>query len=378
MKSVFSPRRGFSTGACAAAAAKAAAYFLYGKPVKTASLFLPWNSPGAVEVEFSIVNPKIGEGWACCGVVKDAGDDPDVTNGLEITAAVHCLKSVPETVSLPNVSSTEDSISIFIEGGEGVGTVTKAGLAPAVGESAINPIPREMIKRSVLEALRDVKDRTEKIFKVVVSIPGGEEVAKKTLNGRLGILGGLSILGTTGIVIPTSIDAWKAAIDASLDVALASGLRKVVLSVGRSSEAAAQLLFSDLPPEAFVLIGDHAGYAIKASASRGLKIILAGQFAKFCKIASGLQDTNVREAWLNPEFMRKILLDAGFSGFDAVLNKKRVSARRIMETLLKDDDRGVFSAITEKVAGFAETLAGEEVGAVLFDYGKNCLARRSV
>jgi len=372
MKHIASPRRGFSTGACATAAAKAAALLLIGKPRKSVSLFLPWNSPEATNVDFPVVNREGGDGWASCAVVKDAGDDPDVTNGLEIRAAVHEMRG---NGGCSVTTSGKKSVALKIEGGEGVGRVTKPGLAPPVGGPAINPVPLEMIERSVSEILENEKSCEGKAFRVVISVPDGKEAAKKTLNARLGIIGGISILGTTGIVIPTSIDAWLATIDASLDVAEANGCRQVVLSVGRSSEAAAQRLFPDLPPEAFVLIGDHAGYAFKAAGARKMQIILAGQFAKFCKIASGLLDTNVRNAGLDPSFMRKILLDAGFAGFDEIFDGNRVSARLIMEKILTPDDRGVFKMVTRKAAEVAASVVGVEVGAALFDYNKKCLAR---
>jgi cobalt-precorrin-5B (C1)-methyltransferase len=203
-------------------------------------------------------------------------------------------------------------------------------------------------------------------------------VASRTLNARLGIEGGISILGTTGIVIPMSTDAWRATVDAGLDVAQAGGVERVVLSHGRSSEAAAQVLFAgELPAEAFVLMGDHVGYALEGAADRRLGIVLAGQFAKFCKVAAGHFATHVKDSALDLGVLARLLREAGFPAADAERALNANTAREVFQRLAREGDRGVFRALTEMVAERASQRIGERVGvaAVLFGYDKAPLAR---
>jgi len=202
---------------------------------------------------------------------------------------------------------------IIIEGGTGVGRVTKPGLAVPVGEWAINPVPRRMITEAVLRVFPPHSSPLTP--HILISIPNGEELAKKTLNARLGIIGGLSILGSTGIVKPISSQAWIDTIDAALDVALACGCTTLVLSTGRTSELAAQRYFSrtdagaihraptgttPLPEECYIMMGDYVGHALRACSRKGVKeIILAGQFAKLLKIACGHEQTHVSSSQLD-------------------------------------------------------------------------------
>ncbi|HSC70272.1 MAG TPA: cobalt-precorrin-5B (C(1))-methyltransferase CbiD, partial [Candidatus Methylomirabilis sp.] len=209
-------RHGYTTGACAAAAAKGAALILRDqKMVDEVEINLPAGWPAV----FRLHGQRLVGNTASCYVIKDAGDDPDVTNGAEIHVSI--------------AVEFFTSHRIVLQGGDGVGRVTKPGLAVPVGEWAINPVPRQMILEGVKEVL--AVRCIPATFTVTVSIPNGEELAKKTLNERLGIVGGLSILGTTGIVKPVSTKAWTDTIDAAIDVALACGSRTVVLSTGRTS-----------------------------------------------------------------------------------------------------------------------------------------------
>lgn len=373
-------RTGFTTGACAAAAAKGATLLLGRSPAPSpfsVSLRLPWGAPDAAGRNFDLVGCTQSGRSAECGVVKDAGDDPDVTDGVEIRAAVSREGSAPGAAGVP-------PLEIVVEAGPGVGRVTKPGLALPVGEAAINPVPREMIRAAVAEALAEAGVPAGGTLRVVVSVPRGEEVAARTLNARLGILGGLSILGTTGIVIPLSADAWRATVDAALDVARAAGAPFVVLSHGRSSESAAQVLFSELPPESFVLMGDHVGYSLDAAASRGLPVVLAGQFAKFCKVASGFFETHVKDSALDRGLLRELLAESGFPAGEAEAALEANTAREVFHRLLERGDRGVFQALARRVARrAAERMAdgGETpvaVAAVLFGYDKALLARGGV
>ncbi len=282
-------RHGYTTGACAAAAAKGAAQMLRDQHrVEEVELILPTGEA----VRFTVQGQVFDAMAASCYVRKDAGDDPDVTNGAEIHAAVRFEEG-----------TWRRGEHLLIEGGTGIGRVTKPGLAVAVGEWAINPVPRRMIRHAVTEvfAIRCLDTR----LRVTISIPSGEELAKKTLNERLGIVGGLSILGTTGIVRPVSTEAWTDTIDTAIDVALASGCDTVVLSTGRTSELVAQEYLrrgGELPEEAFVMMGDHVGHALRACARRRVgRVVLAGQCGKFLKIACGHEQTHVASSALDLE-----------------------------------------------------------------------------
>ena len=281
-------RSGYTTGACAAAAAKGAALMLkHQMTVREVTIELP----AGCSATFRLSGQNYSVNAASCFVIKDAGDDPDITNGAEVHATVSRIPSQP-----PFDSAVK---SINVVGGKGIGRVTKPGLAVAPGEWAINPVPRRMIEEAAVSALSSLISQPS-TFNIVISIPDGEERSKKTLNARLGIIGGLSILGTTGIVRPISAKAWTDTIDAALDVAKACGCETVVLSTGRTSELAAQnflkrkngvvqhtaSLFDppqplapcsssgpsvcslNLPEEAYIMMGDHIAYAeIRISAA---------------------------------------------------------------------------------------------------------------
>jgi len=283
-------RSGFTTGACAAAAAKGAALMLREQLlIDEVEINLPIGSAAS----FRLHGQKLTATGAACYVVKDAGDDPDITNGAEIHAAISI-----EYFSPPR---------IILQGGQGIGRVTKPGLAVKVGDWAINPVPRSMIMEAVKEILAM---RCPATFTITVSIPDGEERARKTLNARLGIIGGLSILGTTGIVLPISAKAWTDTLDCAVDVALASAGSTLVLSTGRTSELVAEKHLglraqgsapgNQLAEESFVMMGDHVGYALRSCLRKGVKeVILAGQFAKLLKIACGHEQTHVSSSALD-------------------------------------------------------------------------------
>ena len=261
-------RRGWTTGACAAAAAKAACELLWGDaPARDVTITLPRGEAPT----FAIAHSARGDGWAEVGITKDAGDDPDVTHGALVISRV-----------------TPGGDGLRYAAGEGVGQVTKPGLPIAVGEPSINPVPRKMIA----EAVGDACARFEKAadLEVRVSIPGGEELAKKTWNPRLGIEGGLSILGTTGIVRPFSCAAWIASIHRGIDVARADGLEHVAGCTGATSERIVQGLHT-LPDHAMLDMGDFAGGLLKYLAKHPVpKITIGGGIGKMTKLAQGAGD----------------------------------------------------------------------------------------
>ncbi|TLM67137.1 MAG: cobalamin biosynthesis protein CbiD [Deltaproteobacteria bacterium] len=309
-------RHGFTTGACAAAAAKGAALLLRDqRPVETVELPLP----AGIAATFPLRGQRFDARSAACCVVKDAGDDPDVTNGCEVWAQVST-----------GGGEGEDGNQVIITGGAGIGRVTKPGLAVAVGEWAINPVPRRMISEAVQSVFANHGSRIS--VHVTVSIPDGEERARRTLNARLGIVGGLSILGTTGVVTPISHQAWTDTIDAALGVALASGCTRVLASTGRSSEAVAERQVA-LPEEAFILMGDHVGHLAAACARRGVaELVVAAQFAKLVKIACGHPQTHAAVADLD---LAALTGWARAAGLDAALIERLEWAHTARELYLE-------------------------------------------
>ncbi len=257
-------RSGFSTGACAAAAAKAAALAAAGLEVD-----------GAVEIRFpdgSRATLPVARARAVVGggeavVVKDAGDDPDITNGATVTVSVHPAEGWR------------------FEAGEGVGTVTKPGLQMPPGEAAINPAPRSMIQAALEEC-----GWTGACIRV--SIPGGAELAERTFNPRLGVVGGLSILGTAGIVRPFSMEAIRATVSCALDVARASGFDSVCLVPGHLGERAARTAFP-LGAEQVVEVSNEWGHALDEARDKGFRaLLLVGHPGKIAKLAEGHFDTH--------------------------------------------------------------------------------------
>lgn len=283
-------RRGWTTGTCSAAAAKAAASALAtGTPCARVDIGLPRTGK---RVEFEVERTVIGDGWAEAVVVKDAGDDPDVTNGAHLTARVGWASD-------PGVQ---------IAGGAGVGVVTKPGLGLEVGGPAINPVPRSQIANAVAEVL----DVTAVGVRVVISVPEGEAMARKTTNRRLGILGGISILGTSGIVRPYSTAAWRASVGQAIDVMAAQGLSRFVLSTGGRTEEAAKGLYPDLDEVCFIDVGDFTGYALKRAVRKGLRrCAFVGMAGKLSKLAAGVMMTHWTRSAVDVDLLACLTEDAG-------------------------------------------------------------------
>jgi len=287
-------RTGWTTGTCAAAAAKAASKVLItGEPQGRVEVRLPKKGEER-RVSFEVERCEVGDGWAEAVVVKDAGDDPDVTHGARLTVRV----------------SWKDEPGIALHRGEGVGVVTKPGLGLPVGGPAINDVPRRMISYSVEEVL----DPNERGVRVVVSVPGGEDMAEKTTNARLGIVGGISILGTTGIVRPFSTAAWAASVVQAVDVMGAQGLDTFVLSTGGLTERAAMRLLPDLEEVCFIEVGDFTGQAIKGAVKNGLRRgIFVGMAGKLAKLAAGVMMTHWTRSKVDNELLAEITAGAGGS-----------------------------------------------------------------
>lgn len=264
-------RRGYTTGMCAAAAAKAATLLLFGQALPEEVEVL---TPGGLALNLKIYAWEKDSGWARCCVVKDAGDDPDVTNGLAIWATVR-----------------ETDGDVQIRGGPGVGVVTRPGLAVPPGQPAINPIPGQIIKSEVKKALPAGCG-----VEITISAPKGEKVAAKTMNPRLGIAGGISILGTTGIVEPVSEEAWKTSLVPQIAQAVALGYQDLVFTPGRRGERWATERYG-LPAEAVVQMSNFVGYLLAEAVRLGVKkVLLFGHQGKLLKVAAGIFHTHSRVA----------------------------------------------------------------------------------
>ncbi|MEM9441843.1 MAG: cobalt-precorrin-5B (C(1))-methyltransferase [Pseudomonadota bacterium] len=287
-------RRGWTTGACAAAATKAAYLGLlthrFPDPVQI-------TLPKGERPCFELVEARRCDQGARAAVEKDAGDDPDVTHGAIISARV-CRGDPGSGV-------------IFIAG-DGVGVVTMPGLPVAVGEPAINPGPRGLIRKIVQEIARSHGDSGD--LEVTISIPGGVKLAKKTANERLGIVGGLSILGTTGVVIPYSCSAWIASIHRGIDVARAAGFDHIAAATGSTSEKAVRT-FYNLPKQALIEMGDFVGGTLKYLRKHPVpRVTIAGGFAKISKLATGHLDLHSKRSEVDIANLAGLLAKRGASG----------------------------------------------------------------
>ncbi|WP_417671704.1 cobalt-precorrin-5B (C(1))-methyltransferase [Roseibium sp.] len=283
-------RRGWTTGACATGAAKAAFQALatgaFPDPVDI-------TLPRGGSTSFCLAQQAMGDGRATAAIIKDAGDDPDVTHGALVSVSVRLL---------------EAGSGIVFRAGSGVGTVTRPGLPIPPGEPAINPVPRQMITQAISDvaAVTNCPADTE----VTISIENGEELAKKTLNGRLGIVGGLSVLGTTGIVRPFSCAAWIASIHRGIDVARATGLTHVVGATGSTSEDAVRRRY-DLEDAAFLDMGDFAGGLLKYLREHPVeKLTMSGGFAKFTKLAQGAMDLHSARSQVDLGYLAELLQES--------------------------------------------------------------------
>ena len=333
-------RRGYTTGSCAAAAAKAAAAFLLtGQCPGEVKLV----TPKGLTLRLAILDARMEDGAAGCAVKKDAGDDPDVTDGILVYAKV---RRDPEG----------EKGSVRICGGEGVGRVTRPGMSVPVGQAAINPVPETMIREAVLDVLRAL-DETGALL-VEISVPGGEKIAARTFNPRLGVEGGISILGTSGIVEPMSEDALKESIRLEIAMLRAAGHDLLLVTPGNYGETFARdSLGLDLSAgfRCSNFVGDTVDMAVAAGASGLLFVAHAG---KFIKVAGGIMNTHSAQADCRAELMAAFALRAGADA---------ETARRILETALTDEAVAIL-----REAGLcteAMTLAAESAA--------RCLRRRA-
>jgi cobalt-precorrin-5B (C1)-methyltransferase len=321
-------RTGWTTGTCASAAAKAATLWLVeGQPPADVDVALPSGR----RVRFPVIDVDPTRPHRCA-VVKDAGDDPDVTHGAHLTAQVEWQEPPTE----PGVE---------LAAGAGVGTVTLPGLGLPVGAPAINPVPRRMIT----QAVREVTDRP---VRVTVSVPGGEAMAAKTSNDRLGIVGGISILGTTGIVKPFSTASYRASVVQQVDVAAAQGQRHLVLATGSRSDRAAQRLLAELPPVCFVEVGDFTGIALRRAAAAGTveQVTWVGMAGKIAKLAAGVLMTHYRRSKVDGELLAEVATVTGAPAAVVDAATATATARHFAEVCLAHDCREPLAELCRRAA----------------------------
>jgi cobalt-precorrin-5B (C1)-methyltransferase len=351
-------RTGYTTGTSASAATKAALLTLISSQIfNTIDVFLPKGKIATLQIAWTRTNQDNQS--VTCAVIKDGGDDPDVTHGAEICS----------TVSL-----TDNKGLIEIDGGIGVGRVTRPGLGLEIGSAAINPVPKKMIEYTVFNSAKSLLSQNG--FKVIISVPKGGELAKKTDNPRLGIVGGISILGTTGIVFPYSTASFAASIRQSLDVAISLGTDIVVLTTGGRSEDFIKKVYDYLPDYAFIQMGDFSGYTIKQCTNRSIKkIIIAGFIGKLTKMAMGIKQTHVRGSHISIDFMANLAAKCVDS--KDIINeiRKANTARHVSEIINQYNIKNFFSLICKHVYEemYKHSNNSIEIVVIMFDFdGKIC------
>ena len=309
---------GYTTGSCAAAAAKAATLMLLsGKAPQTVDLM----TPKGIALNLEVLNAKLENGAASCAIQKFSGDDPDVTNGILVFAEVK-LSDVP---------------GIRVDGGVGVGRVTKPGLKQAIGEAAINPVPLEMIRRAALEAMDEIEEI--KGLSVVISVPEGVEIAKKTFNPRLGIVGGISILGTSGIVEPMSEEALIESIELEIRQkhALYPEERLIVVPGNYGADFLRETC--GIGESRMVKCSNYIGKTLDIAEAEGYReVFLVGNIGKLAKLGCGIMNTHSREADGRAEVMAACAIRAGCSAQTAHEILESVSTEEMLR-ILKDDGK---------------------------------------
>lgn len=351
-------RTGYTTGTSATAAAKAALLSIINQTkIENVDVKLPKGSFIKIPIHLC----QFDENGARCSVIKDGGDDPDVTHGAEIVV---------------ELSFTDKINEIEIDGGEGVGIVTKPGLGLELNKAAINPVPKKMIN----ENLREITNKylLKKGIKVIISVPKGKELGPKTDNPRIGILNGISILGTSGIVIPFSTASYAASIRQNLDVAIAMGNDTVVLTTGGRSEDFAKKIV-DLPEHCFVQMGDFSGYTIQQCARKEIKkAYVVGFIGKLAKMAAGVKQTHVKGSKVDMNFLAELARKCNANERTIENIKKANTARHVSEIIIENNVKGFFEQICNETYKHMRKHSEEKVllDVILFDFDGNILARK--
>ena len=333
-------REGFTTGACSAAAAKAAARILLSQELISE---IETTLPNKRKVVFSLQRCELYDDYAVCSVIKDAGDDPDCTHGAELTAQVRFI-------SEPGV---------VLKKGDGVAIVTKPGLGLELGGPSITATPRKNITEMVMQELASSGHAGAE---VTISVPGGEEMAKKTLNERLGLIGGISILGTTGIVRPYSTAAYKARVIQAIAVARELGSDTVVLTTGGKSEKYAMDLLPDLAEVAFIQVGDFIGTGIKTAAKQELShVIVVGMIGKLSKMADGVMMTHRGGSSVDTKSMANIARTVQIPEAVCAEIEKANTARHVLDICKESGNMKITDALCELVVANCRRHSGTDL-----------------
>ncbi|WP_022928035.1 cobalt-precorrin-5B (C(1))-methyltransferase [Patulibacter americanus] len=368
-------RTGWTTGTCSSVAAKACALLLVdGAAPDEVEVALV---RGAGRARLPVLScERVGPDTARAVVVKDAGDDPDVTHGAHITVTLTLHRRVGATDGGGTGAEAATGAGVTFVAGEGVGTVTRTGLGLDVGGPAVNAGPRKQIAA----ALSDVVDLERDGAVVEISVPGGNDLAQKTSNPRLGIVGGISILGTSGIVRPFSSAAWRASVGQAIDVMHAQGMGTAVLTTGGRSERFARRLLPELDPVCFIEVGDFIGYSLKRARTLGLdEVVMVGMAGKLAKVAAGELMTHSARSKVDPAFLADVTRAAGG---DETLAAEVATVRTARHAFELWEARGLARA-TDLLCGHAEdTMAGYIKGAlpvrvILTDFAAERVAGRS-
>ena len=335
LPSFFELKTGYTTGTCATAATKAALMALLStKITDKVSITLP----NGEQVMIPIDSTRIGVGEVTSTVVKDSGDDPDITNGKEICSTVRL--------------NPEHKGVRFLQG-EGVGAVTLPGLGIGIGEPAINTTPRQMMKREVFKVLRHYQDKLPESglktgVDVTISVPDGREIAQRTFNPKLGVEGGISIIGTSGVIKPFSSEAFINSIRREMQVAKALGCERVVINSGAKSEKYIKAIYPTLLPQAFIHYGNFIGETIKIASELGFKSVTMGiMIGKAVKLAEGSLDTHSKKVVMNKDFISGLACEGGYP--KAVLSKiQDITMARQLWDIIPADNRKFFRLLLDK------------------------------
>ena len=337
----FPLKSGYTTGACATAAAKAALLALLSRKEQTESQI---TLPSGEQITLPVAYTEWAGCSATCTVIKESGDDPDVTNHSRIRVTVQLS---------PEASGCDDTERVIFQAGEGVGTVTLPGLGLKVGGPAISATPRKMIRQELIPLLPS----PDSVAIVTVSVPGGEELAKRTFNPKLGIIGGISIIGTSGIVRPFSSDAFIASIRKEASVAKAIGCETLVINSGAKSERYLRSLYASLPPQSFVHYGNFIGETLKIAADLGFKQVILGiMIGKAVKLAEGFLDTHSKKVIMNKGFLQDVAKEAKCEEATVDAINRITLARELWELLAEKEQNRFFPLLLQKCKSYCAPI----------------------
>ena len=352
----FPLKSGYTTGACATAAAKAALLALLSRKEQTESQI---TLPSGEQITLPVAYTEWAGCSATCTVIKESGDDPDVTNHSRIRVTVQLSLDVSGCATVMaqeehcQETESDDTGRVIFQAGEGVGTVTLPGLGLKVGGPAINATPRKMIRQELIPLLPS----PDSVAIVTVSVPGGEELAKRTFNPKLGIIGGISIIGTSGIVRPFSSDAFIASIRKEASVAKAIGCETLVINSGAKSERYLRSLYASLPPQSFVHYGNFIGETLKIAADLGFKQVILGiMIGKAVKLAEGFLDTHSKKVVMNTGFLQDVAKEAKCEEATVDAINRITLARELWELLAEKEQNRFFPLLLQKCKSYCAPI----------------------